>query len=64
MTVNDVYKYYGSARQCALALGLAFNTPLHWKRIGYVPLDKQMHIEKHTQGKLKANWDDIPSKVL
>lgn len=55
MTLEEIYKYYGSAKACARELGVAKNTPLHWKSIGYIPMKRQIEIEKLTNGMLKAD---------
>ena len=62
MTLEEVQRFYGSAKECAKQLGIAKNTPLHWKNLGYVPMLRQIQIEKLTDGALKATMDDARVK--
>lgn len=57
MTIDDVYKYYGTGYQMQKRHGLAQNNFKYWLKIGYIPLSTQLKIEQLTGGELEANFD-------
>lgn len=59
MTIEEVYNYFGSWRQVALTGGFSENTPRNWRRLGYVPANAQVRLERHTKGVLKFRTEDI-----
>ncbi len=60
MKYEQLYKHYKSARNMAIELGFAANTPLGWKKKGYIPIKTQMLIELYTKGLFKASTSDVP----
>lgn len=55
MTLEEVYKFYGSTEELCKAIGITRQALVYWKEKGYVPLRAQTHIELITKGKLIAN---------
>lgn len=55
MTVDEVFNYFGSNVAIAKALGMTRNTPLYWRRVGYVPMYIQLRLEIITNGKLQRS---------
>lgn len=60
MTYDEVVKHFGgTAYKVALALKMSTSTPYNWHRMGYIPIESQQLIEKHTKGKLKASLEHL-----
>lgn len=55
MTLEQINKYFGSSRQIAQLLGISRQAIDNWRRRGYVPIKRQLIIEKLTCGQLKAD---------
>ena len=58
MTVDEVWKWFGSGYAISKDGGFAKGSPYHWKRQGYVPPAAQRKIEQLTGGDLKTELDD------
>ena len=58
MTIDEVYKHFGSWNKCVKQCGFSENTPRNWKRLGYIPANAQVRLERHTNGKLKLRTED------
>lgn len=54
MTYDDVIKHFGTQTKAADALGLSQPSVSEWQQRG-IPFLRQLHIEKLTKGKLKAD---------
>ena len=54
MTLDDLYKHYGSRKMIAQAAGVTENTVSKWAGRGSVPLKVQYKIQIKTNGKLVA----------
>lgn len=55
MTIDEVYKYFGSGYQMKLKIGLTHANILRWRKRGYIPIETQLRIENLTNGDLKAS---------
>jgi DNA-binding transcriptional regulator YdaS (Cro superfamily) len=60
MKTDDVVKFFGTQVKAAIALGIRQSAIANWVMRGFIPPLRQLHIEKVTRGKLKA--DPIGSK--
>lgn len=60
MTLDELIKEYKSHRRIAKTFGFADNTPLNWRKNGFIPLATQVKIEWATNGKFKSNIHDVP----
>ena len=58
MTVDEVWKWFGSGYSISKDGGFAHGSPYYWKQQGYVPVAAQRKIEQFTNGELKASLDD------
>ncbi len=58
MTLVELEKYFGSFYKASIQTGMRHNTIGGWKKKGYIPIVSQMKIEKATDGKLKARFED------
>ncbi len=63
MTLQEVYLYYDKcwAKTCR-ELKLSPNAYQNWIRLGYLPIKTQVHIEKVSQGKFKADLKHLESE--
>jgi hypothetical protein len=59
MKPEEVKNYYGNGYRFSKATGMSQGSLLNWMSWGYVPIKSQYILEQKTQGKLKANWDDV-----
>lgn len=62
MKIEEVIKYFGTYYRVAKDVGFAMNTPRNWARIGYIPSDAQIKIERYTSGALKLDFNDVGDK--
>lgn len=61
MTLEQVFKYFGSPAETARALGVTIQAVSAWQnKFGYVPEGRQWQIQAMTRGKLKA---ETPEKA-
>ena len=58
MTINQVIKHFGNQNKTAKALGINRVAVVHWVRKGNVPAQRQLEIQKITNGKLKARLEN------
>ena len=54
MTIDDVYQFFGSAKQAAVAIGISRSAFYKWIDRGFIPVKQQKSIEMLTKGKLIA----------
>lgn len=59
MKINEAIEYFGSAYQLAKKTKTPFATVYHWVGEGYISPEGQLLIQKLTEGKLKAQYDDL-----
>lgn len=59
MTVEEVLSYYGSSYKFHKQTPFSHATFFQWKKKGRVPLLSQLKLERLTEGKLKANMDEL-----
>ena len=57
MTLNQVYKYFGSVRAVFKHLDIARANWYYWEEKNGIPYDRQLELEKISKGKLKAKWN-------
>lgn len=62
MTVDEVYKYFGTFYQVCKALKIAQQNPTKWKKKGYIPLLQQYRIAELTDGVLMP--DEIDPRIV
>lgn len=55
MTVNEVIKFFGGVGATARAMGIKQPSVSKWRKNKRIPYLRQLDIEKHTEGKLKAD---------
>lgn len=55
MTYDDLIRHFGTQTRAAEALGLAQPSVSEWQQRG-IPFLRQLHIEKLTKGRLKAEF--------
>jgi hypothetical protein len=58
MTIDEVYNYFGSWRKVAVVGGFSENTPRNWRRLGYIPANAQVRLERLSEGVLKFRTED------
>lgn len=59
MKPDEVKNYYGNGYKFSKATGMSQSSLGNWISWGYVPIKSQYLIEKKSNGKLKACWDDV-----
>jgi DNA-binding transcriptional regulator YdaS (Cro superfamily) len=57
MTLIEVINEFKSMNKLSKLLGIARQNLTQWQKNGYIPALQQLHIEKITNGKLKAEYD-------
>lgn len=62
MTLEEMKLSYGSIYKAMQDIGLQYSNANYWKKIGYIPINTQLKIEKITQGRLIASLDDCRTK--
>jgi len=62
MNLDDVIKHFGSGRAVAFAIKTSPQAISHWRKTGYIPFAKQLLIEKLTEGKFRADSEDLHSR--
>lgn len=63
MKIIEVYEYYGmNWSRMTRSLGIGVNTPVYWRKIGYIPYPSQVLIERETGGALVAKREHDLSK--
>ncbi len=63
MKLEEVLEHYKSCYMICKQVGFSSHTPANWKKIGYIPAAAQARIQKHTNGKLKLNIDDLEPTI-
>ena len=58
MTLEEVYNYFGSWTQCARKGGFSDNTHRNWRRLGYIPANAQVRLERLSNGVLKFRTEE------
>jgi len=58
MTVDDVFKHYGTRRNIANEVGVSYQAVVNWEQVGKISFTRQCHIELITDGKLVASRQD------
>lgn len=59
MTIDEVYNHFSSWRQVIKQVGFAENTPRNWRKLGHIPANAQVRLERFTQGILKFRIEDV-----
>lgn len=59
MTIDEIYKLYKTSYAFEIATGLSHTNLVNWRKAGYIPLASQRKLEKLTEGKLVARWEDL-----
>tara|TARA_R110000868_G_scaffold161317_1_gene391515 strand:+ start:18644 stop:18829 length:186 start_codon:yes stop_codon:yes gene_type:complete len=57
MTSDQVKKFYVTGYRFQKETGMSANSFDNWMKWGFVPTFSQLRIEKFTDGKLKAEWE-------
>lgn len=55
----DVKNYFKSTYNFAKKTGITHSTLIRWIKLGYIPSDAQIRIERITNGELKVDFDHI-----
>lgn len=63
MLLQDVIDYFESSYRFSKETKSSPSTLTYWQRVGYVPLDAQLKLEKITNGKLSASLDDYKKEL-
>lgn len=58
MTVEEVFRHYGSRRIIADKVGITYQAVVGWEQCGKISFTRQCHIELITDGKLVASRED------
>jgi len=58
MTVEEVFRHYGSRRSIADEVGITYQAVVGWEQVGKISFTRQCHIELLTEGKLIASRQD------
>jgi hypothetical protein len=58
MTLEDIKKYFVTSHEFNAKTGMSRTCWVNWKKYGYVPLNSQLKIERLTDGKLQARFED------
>lgn len=58
MTLEEAHAFFGSWSKMARFLDIGMSTYQYWRKIGYIPYVRQLHIEKKTNGHLMAREVD------
>ncbi len=58
MTIDEVYKYFGSGKRMQKLCGMSHSNFQNWRLRGHIPIASQMKIEILTKGVLKASLLD------
>ena len=58
MSPFDVKQHYGNAYRFRKATGMSCSTLANWLKKGRVPLDAQQKLERLSEGRLKAEWNN------
>lgn len=59
MTINDLKEYYGSGYRFNKDTHMSASSFMNWNNRGYIPWGSQLIIERLTEGKLKADKQDM-----
>ena len=59
MVLNDLIEYFGSCYQFNKKTGMSHNNYQTWKKLGFIPIESQLKIQKMTNFDLKANLDHL-----
>lgn len=59
MNLQQIHQYYGSYVELANILRINKQAINNWRRNGFIPIYRQMQIEKLTNGKLKASIEEV-----
>ena len=59
MTIDEVLNHYKSEYKICQLLGISRQNFTYWKKKGYITYMQQVAIERLSNGKLKANLDDV-----
>ncbi len=62
MTLDDLKKEFGNSYKFSMRTGLSHVNWVHWNKYGYIPIESQLKIEQATDGLLRANLSDLPTK--
>ena len=62
MTVEEVYKYYGTGYLFQRNTGFSHTNIINWRKSGYIPYCTQVKLERMTQGALKVRAEDCIPK--
>lgn len=60
MTPGEIKEYFSNGYKFSRETGMAIQSFHNWLKWGYVPLNSQLKIQTITDGKLKADFKDIP----
>jgi hypothetical protein len=59
MTIDEVLKYFKTQYRVCKELEISRQNFTKWIEKGYIPYTQQHRLENLTEGKLKANIDDL-----
>ena len=59
MTLDDVKDYFGNSYQFQKKTGMGHPNYRNWEARGYIPIETQLKLEQLTEGKLKADLNDV-----
>ena len=59
MTLDDVKKYFGTSYNFEKQTYMSHTNFNNWEQRGFIPLFTQRRIERITEGKLKAEKNDL-----
>lgn len=58
MDIETIIRHFGNQRRLALRLGVSRQAVGEWRRLGIIPANRAIQLEKITDGELKAT--DMP----
>ena len=62
MTLDEIKNAYGSFYMAMKDFGLTYNNANYWKKLGYIPINTQINIERITGGRFVASLDHCKPK--
>ena len=62
MTLKELDEHFGTTYKFKLKTGLSHTNWLYWRKLGYIPIEAQMKLEKLTDGILMADLNDLPKE--
>lgn len=59
MKIKDLIQFYKTGVEFRRQTGMARVNWYEWQKKGYIPIESQCRLEQITNGKLKANYEDM-----